>query len=151
MEERQNPAKNYLNRYRHLVQRRESLLREIDMIRARATSTSIRIKDITVMSSSKVHDQMAEDAALLADSTAALDALVKEIDKALIEILEAIAAVEDEKQKTVLTLRYVEGLSWQHVQERMAYEHTQVMVIHGRALMQVRDWMKLRTKTDTHT
>lgn len=148
MENNQNPAKEFLNRYRHLVQRRESLLREIDMIRARATSTSVRIKDVNVLSSSKIHDQMAEDAALLADSTAALDALVKEIDLALREILEAIAAVDDEKQKTVLTLRYVEGLSWQHVQERMAYEHTQVMVIHGRALLKVKEWIKERTKTD---
>lgn len=148
MENNQNPAKEFLNRYRHLVQRRESLLREIDMIRARATSTSVRIKDVNVLSSSRIHDQMAEDAALLADSTAALDALVKEIDLALREILEAIAAVDDEKQKTVLTLRYIEGLSWQHVQERMAYEHTQVMVIHGRALLKVKEWIKERTKTD---
>jgi DNA-directed RNA polymerase specialized sigma24 family protein len=148
MESNQNPAKEFLNRYRHLVQRRESLLREIDMIRARATSTSVRIKDVNVLSSSRIHDQMAEDAALLADSTAALDALVKEIDLALREILEAIAAVDDEKQKTVLTLRYIEGLSWQHVQERMAYEHTQVMVIHGRALLKVKEWIKERTKTD---
>ena len=148
MENNQNPAKEFLNRYRHLVQRRESLLREIDMIRARATSTSVRIKDVNVLSSSRIHDQMAEDAALLADSTAALDALVKEIDLALREILEAIAAVDDEKQKTVLTLRYIEGLSWQHVQERMAYEHTQVMVIHGRALIKVKEWIKERTKTD---
>ena len=98
MENNQNPAKEFLNRYRHLVQRRESLLREIDMIRARATSTSVRIKDVNVLSSSRIHDQMAEDAALLADSTAALDALVKEIDLALREILEAIAAVDDEKK-----------------------------------------------------
>jgi len=143
-----NQAKEFLNRYRHLVQRRESLLREIDMIRARATSTSIRLKDVSVMSSSKVHDQMAEDAAILADSTAALDALVKDIDSALVSVLSAIDAVQDEKQKTLLTLRYIEGLSWQQVQERMAYEHTQAMVIHGRGLLVVKDWLKERTKTD---
>lgn len=148
MEQQKNPAKDFLNRYRHLVRRRESLMREIDMIRARATSTSIRIKDINVKSSSKIHDQMAEDAALLADSTAMLDSLVKEIDTALGEILMAIESVDDEKQKTVLTLRYVEGLSWQHVQTRMAYEHTQVMVLHGRALIKIRDYLKVRTKTD---
>lgn len=148
MNEKQNPAKEYLNRYRHLVNRRESLLREIDIIRARATNTTIRIKEVSVMSSSKIHDQIAEDAAMLADSTAALDALVKEIDTTLREILEAIEAVDDEKQKTVLTLRYVEGLSWQNVQLKMAYEHTQVMVLHGRALMKIREWLKERTKTD---
>ena len=147
-EGRNNPAKEYLNRYRHLVQRRESLLREIDMIRVRATSTSIRIKDVNVLSSSKIHDQMAEDAALLVDSTAALDAIVQDIDVALREILEAIDAVDDEKLKNLLTLRYVEGLSWQQVQIKMAYEHTQTMTYHGVALAKVWQWMKERTKTD---
>ena len=149
MEQQTNPAKDFLNRYQNMVRRRESLLREIDVIRARATSTSIRIKDVNVKGSSKIHDQMAESAAMLADSTAMLDNLVKEIDTALSEILMAIESVDDEKQKTVLTLRYIEGLSWQHVQVRMAYEHSQVMVLHGRALSKIRDYIKLRTKTDT--
>lgn len=148
MQEQRNQAKEFLSRYRHLVQQRESLLREIDMIRARATSTSVRIKDVNVMSSSKVNDQMAEDAAILADSTMALDALVTEIDHTLREIMVAIVSLDDEKQKTVLMLRYVEGLSWNDVQRRMAYEHTQVMVIHGRALVKVKEWLKERTKTD---
>ena len=147
-EGRNNPEKEFLNRYRHLVQRRESLLREIDMIRARATSTSIQIKDVNVLSSSRIHDQMAEDAAILADSTSALDEIVREIDKALSEILIAIDAVDDEKQKTLLTLRYVEGLSWQQVQIRMAYEHSQTMFMHGVALSKVWEWIKHRTKSD---
>ena len=143
-----NPAKEFLNRYRHMVKRRESLLREIDIIRARATNTTIQLKDVSVKSSSKINDQMAEAAVMLADSTAALDALVKEIDATLTTILIAIESIDDEKQKTLLTLRYVEGLSWQEVQEMMAYEHTQIMVMHGRALMKIKEWLKMRTKTD---
>ena len=150
MEQQRNPTKEFLSRYRHLVQRRESLLREIDMIRARATSTSIRFKDVNVKSSSKIHDQMAESAAQLADSTKALDALVKEIDTALSEILMAIQAVDDERQRTLLTLRYVEGLPWSQVQENMYYEKTQTMVIHGRALQKVKRWLEERSKTDIH-
>ena len=98
MDAKRSPEKEFLNRYRYLVRRRESLMREIDMIRARATGASIRIKPVHVRSSGKVNDQMAEDAAMLADSTAELDRLVKEIDAALMEIIKAIETVDEERQ-----------------------------------------------------
>lgn len=143
-----NPAKVFLSRYGDLFRQRESLLRSIDIIRASATNTGMRLKDVRVKSSPEVYDQMAEDAAKIVDMTAKHDALVQEIDQALSEILIAIRAVEDQKQRTVLTLRYVEGLSWNDVQDQMGYEKAQTMVYHGRALAAVNEWLKVRTKTD---
>jgi DNA-directed RNA polymerase specialized sigma24 family protein len=148
MNEKKNPAKEFLSRYGNLFQQRESLLRSIDIIRANATNTGIHLKDVRVQSSSPVHDQMAEDAAKIVDMTAKLDALVKEIDQALSEILMAIRAVEDSTQQTVLMLRYVEGLDWADIMERIGYEKTQTMVYHGRALLAVKAWLEVRTKTD---
>ena len=147
---KENPTKAFLNRYRYLVQRRESLLRQIDIIRARATSTSIPLKAVTVKSSARIYDRMAEDAVTMADSTRLLDELVKEIDTALTQILIAINQVDDEKQRTVLTLRYVEGLPWEKIQHKLSYEHTQTMKLHGKALLQVSAWLTAeeRTKTD---
>lgn len=143
-----NQAKEFLSRYINLFRQRESLLRSIDIIRANATSTGIRLSDVRVRSSSQVHDQMAEDAAKIVDMTAKLDALVQEIDQALSEILQAIRAVEDPTQQTVLMLRYVEGLDWLEIQNRIGYEKTQTMVHHGRALLAVKAWLEVRTKTN---
>ena len=144
---KENPTKAFLNRYRYLVQRRESLLRQIDIIRARATGSSIPIKADIVKSSSAIYDRMAEDAVAMADSSRLLDELVKDIDIALAQILTAFEQVDDEKLRTVLTLRYVEGLSWDKIQHKISYERAQVMRLHGRALVQVSAWMK--NKDDT--
>lgn len=147
---RDNPTKTFLNRYRYLVQRRESLLRQLDIIRVRATGTAIQFKPVSVMSSSAIYDQMAEAAVAMADSSKLLDELVQEIDRSLVQILTAINHVEDERQRTVLTLRYVEGLPWEKIQHKLSYEHTQTMMLHGRGLQAVSAWLKEkeRTKTD---
>jgi DNA-directed RNA polymerase specialized sigma24 family protein len=58
------------------------------------------------------------------------------------QIMAAISAVPDEMQKTVLTLRYVEGRSWEDIQDMIGYERTQTLVIHGRALWAVKKWME---------
>lgn len=148
MDKDKNPAKAFLSRYGDLFRQRESLLRSIDIIRANATNTGMNIQAIRVQSSPEVYDKMAEDAARIVDMTAKHDALVREIDKALSEIIQAIQAVEDQKQRTLLTLRYVEGLSWADIQDKMGYEKTQTMVHHGRALLAVNEWLKVRTKTN---
>lgn len=148
MNEHKNPAKEFLSRYGNLFQQRESLLRSIDIIRANATNTGVHLKPVRVQSSAPIHDQMAEEAAKIVDMTAKLDELVKEIDQALSEILQAIRAVDDSTQQTVLMLRYVEGLDWLEIQNRIGYEKTQTMVYHGRALLSVSAWLKERTKTD---
>lgn len=148
MKEQKNPAKEFLSRYVNLFQQRESLLRSIDIIRANATNTGVHLKDVRVQSSAPVHDQMAEDAAKIVDMTAKLDAMVVEINQALSEILVAIRAVKDPTQQTILMLRYVEGLGWLDIQNKIGYEKTQTMVHHGRALLAVSAWLKDRTKTN---
>jgi len=137
----ENPAKTYLRRYRALVIQRDSLQRSIDAAYARATNITPRIKEINVQGSG-AQDRMAEAVARIADETGRLKEAKKKVDAALGEILRAIEAVPDEMQKTVLMLRYVEGLDWIGIQEEMKYERTQVFVIHGRALWHVRRWLE---------
>jgi hypothetical protein len=45
-------------------------------------------------------------------------------------------------QKTVLMLRYVEGLDWISISEKISYEERQTFIIHGRALWTVRKWLE---------
>ena len=138
----ENPAKTYLRRYRALVIRLESLRRTIDAAYDRATSSTSRLKEVRVSGGSGAYDRMAEDVAVIADETAQLQEAAQEAERALAEILRAIRAVPDEMQRTVLILRYVEGLGWPDIQDKIAYERTQTLVIHGRALWQVRKWLE---------
>lgn len=50
------------------------------------------------------------------------------------EIEGAIAAVPNPQQQEVLSLRYIEGLSWEDIAERLKYDVRHIRRIHGRAL-----------------
>jgi DNA-directed RNA polymerase specialized sigma24 family protein len=138
-----NPAKRFLRGYRALLVRRDSLLREIERRRESATGTTVRLKEINVQSGG-ASDRMAEDVARIVDDEASLGDALAEIAKRLREILQAIESVPDEMQKTVLTLRYIEGLDWIAISEKVGYEERQTFVIHGRALVAVNKWMEER-------
>jgi len=134
-----NAAKEYLRRYRMLVIRKASLEREIIALRDSLTGITAPIKDAIQGSGG---DRMADTVARIADAESRISAIVGEIREQLNSILTAIEAVPDETQRTVLTLRYVEGLDWISIQEHMHYERTQIFVIHGRALVTVNKWLE---------
>lgn len=136
----ENPAKTYLRRYRALVIRQESIRRAIDAAYDRATSITSRLRAVPV-SGGGAGDRMAEDVARIMDETAQLEQLLDASAQALSEVLRAIDAVPDEMQRTVLVLRYVEGLDWISISERIHYEERQTFIIHGRALWAVKQWM----------
>lgn len=137
----ENPAKTYLKRYRALLIQRDSLQRSIDAAYERATSCTVRLKPINVSGGGGAYDRMAEDVARISDETAQLKAAKERTDRALSEIMSAIQAVPDEMQRTVLLLRYVEGLDWITISERIGYEISNTYILHGRALWSVRRWM----------
>ena len=138
----ENPAKTYLKRYRALVIQRDSLQRSIDAAYERAYSCTQRLRPIRVTGGGSVYDRMAEDVARISDETEQLKAAKERAEAALSEIMSAIQAVPDEMQKTVLMLRYVEGLDWISISERINYEERMTFIIHGRGLWAVRKWLE---------
>lgn len=134
-----NPAKAFLARYRYLLTRRAALLDEVTSIMERATDISAKLRP--VVAASGASDKLGEIVAAAVDAQAGVLEASEQIDAQLREVLAAIEAVPDERQRLVLTLRYVRGLSWTQIQEAMHYERTQVYVLHGRALAAVREWM----------
>ena len=135
-----NPAKAFLARYRFLVARRAALLDEVASIMERATDTSAKLRPIVAAAGAS--DKLGEIVAAAVDAQAGVLEASEEISARLREVLAAIESVPDDRQRLVLTLRYVRGLSWTQIQEAMHYERTQVYVLHGRALAAVRDWME---------
>ena len=138
----ENPAKTYLKRYRALLIQRDSLQRSIDAAYERAYSCTQRLKPIRVTGGGSVYDRMAEDVARISDETEQLKAAKERAENALSQIMEAIQAVPDEMQRTVLLLRYVEGLDWISIAERINYEERMTFIIHGRGLWAVRKWLE---------
>lgn len=144
MKRQENPAKVFLRRYRALCGRVDALQRAIDDAMQRAMNTSITLREIRVLSSPAEHDPMAKNVCSAVD---ACEILYEEKDRAkecLREILSAIDSLSDERQRELLTRRYVAGEAFPDIGERMNYEKTQVYVIHGRALVEVNKWISRR-------
>ena len=128
-----NPIKRYLMEYQALCQRREALLGELQRLRDTATrATAILGGD---RPSGSPNPAARENALLrLCDGEARLTELAGHLEEALAARLVLIEQLTDERQKTLLTLRYINGLGWESIGHRMHYERTQVFDIHHHAL-----------------
>lgn len=141
-----NPAKAFLRRYLALTGRVDALNIAIEQAMARAFDTGVTIKDVKVLSSPAEHDPMARDVCEAVDSCELLYQAKDEAAEALREILTAIDSLEDERQKEVLTLRYIAGLPFLKIKEKINYEEAQMYVIHGRALIGINKWLETHQK-----
>ena len=126
----------------------DALQRAIDEAMQRATNTGITLKEIKVLSSPAEHDPMARDICNAVDACEILYARKDEAEKTLREILDAIDTLDDERQKEILTRRYITGEGFPAICEGMHYEKTQVFVIHGRALIEINKWLANRQKRE---
>lgn len=138
----ENPAKTYLKRYRAALYRQQSLMRSLAALQDRQTNCTVKLNAIQVSSGGFVRDRMAEEivrAMELEDQILEQERIAAAVLK---EVLTAIEAVPDEMQKTVLTLRYVEGLDWFKISEAINYEISNTYILHGRALWTVNKWLE---------
>jgi DNA-directed RNA polymerase specialized sigma24 family protein len=139
---KENPAKVFLRRYMGLSGRVDALTRAINDAMERAFNTGVILREIKVQSSPAEHDPMARDVCNAVDACEILYQYKAEAEAALREILSAIDSLTDERQKEILTMRYVAGMGFRDIKEKIHYEETQMYVIHGRALMGINSWME---------
>lgn len=139
---KENPAKAFLRRYRALLLRCDALSEAIQEAHERATNRTVRPNPNKVQSGGGAYDRMAEDACKAADAEILLEQEMEKVRAAISEILAAIDAVPDEMQKTVLTMRYINGYDWVKIQEKINYEERMPFVLHGRGLVAVNRWLK---------
>ena len=136
-----NPAKAFLKRYRALMLRCDALDHAIAEAHERATNITVHLTPDKVQSSG-AQERMAEDAIRALDAEQMLRETQEEAKAVLREILAAIRSVPDEMQRTVLTMRYVNGYDWLTIQEKICYEDRMPFVLHGRALEAVNRYLK---------
>lgn len=158
MDKKTNPAKEWLMRYQAMQIRQESMIRSIEAAEERTLRCTYVLKPIHVQGGSGAYDRMAEDVVGKLDGQVALKSSIAEIEEALKEVVETIDRIERAKkdaadraewEKAVLQLRYVEGLKWDDVIQKLPYEKTAVHEIHGTALLKVNKMLKKRTLSDT--
>ena len=136
-----NPAKAYLSRYRALKSKCNAIERAIREALEDATNTTVTLKKVCVQTSGG-GERMAESIIKAVDATAFLAEQREEANKVMREIMEAIKSVKDETQQTVLIEHYINGRTLQQIQADIHYEKRNTIIIHGRALWEVWQFMK---------
>lgn len=137
----ENPAKVFLRRYRSICRTMDALQAAIDDAMERAFNTGVTLKEIKVLNSPAEHDPMARDVCNAIDACELLYIEKAKAGEALREILSAIDSLKDERQREVLTLRYINGESYPNIAKKMSYSEPAVYVIHGRGLMNINLWL----------
>ena len=138
---KQNPAKAYLMRYRSLKLECSALERAIRSAFEDATNTTVALKEICVQTSGG-GEMMANAVVNAIDATAMLERLREGCQQTMREIMTAIESVPDDTQKTVLIEKYINGRTLQQIQQDIHYEKRNTIIIHGRALWEVWQYMK---------
>lgn len=137
IENKPNPAKEMLSGYREMLRRRDELAEEIAESFGRATSCTVRLKPVTVSGGSASYDRIADDVLRNISARERLEAKERELSQKLSEILRLIDLVQDEQQKTVLTMRYIRGKPWGKIAEEIHCEKRHVFRLHGLALVEI--------------
>ena len=138
---KENAAKLFLRQYLSLCGRIDALQRAISAAEERAMNTGVILKAVKVLSSPAEHDPMAADICTAIDACEMLIAEKRKAEHSLQRILDAIGSMSDERQKQILTMRYINGDGFIAICEAMHYEKTQIFVLHGRALVEINKWL----------
>ena len=141
MNHKQNPAKAYLMRYSALKIKCASLERAIRQAFENATNTTVALKEVCVQTSGG-GEMMANAVVNAIDATAILEEQRMNCQQIMREIMDAINSVPDEIQQTVLIEKYINGRTLQQIQQDIHYEKRNTIIIHGRALWEVWQYMK---------
>ena len=144
---KQNPAKVYLMRYRQLQFKCAALERAIRQAMDNATNTTVALKEVCVQTSGG--GQMMENAIVSAiDATKILEEERQNAQQVMREIMDAIKSVPHDVQQTILIEKYVNGRTLQQIQSDIHYEKRNTIILHGRALWAVLQYMKRKGLVD---
>ena len=139
--ETMNPAKRYLLEYMPLRKRRDALLDELDRTQEASLRATSRLT-ATRLSGTSGHGGFENNAIRYVDCEAVLQKHIDRIGRCLEERLDMIDRLPDERQKLVLTYRYVNGWGWEEIMNVMNFEKTEIFRCHGKALAYICEDLK---------
>ena len=129
-------AKEYLSRYRTLNDSINAKLAQVEELRRKAQT--VGGGNGTGAHSTQPHSRVADITDRLVDLEREIN---EEIDRSVDlqrEIRAAIAAVPEERLRTLLELRYINCMTFEQIAVSMHYSYKQVCRLHGKALLEIR-------------
>lgn len=128
-------AKEFLRRARDVDRRVDEAQERVDRLRARLEAG--RMSSLTGMPRGGSAD-WTETADRLIELERVVNARTRDWVRWKLAAIDAIRAVEEPRLAKVLELYYIDGLTWEQVAQRMGITERWALILHGRALMQVK-------------
>lgn len=126
--------KEFLRRYQKAVRREQDILNEIQRLRADKMFPSV-CNDGMPRGSSQTD---------LSDYAANIDEAIEELKEERLEKIKIYREIEmrircmkDEDEQEVLRMRYIKGMKWEDIAEKMNYSYSGTLKLHGRALTDI--------------
>ena len=110
---------------------------EADIDNMKLERDSIQIRADGMPASSGISDRVANLAARIVDREVDYLSRKEELLQYRAEIREVILSVPDDRQSEVLDLRYIQGMKWEDIADRMHFYVSHIHRIHGYALLEV--------------
>lgn len=129
-------AKEYLSQYKTLNSEINAKLEQKRQLFELAASVA---PSATHGGSGNVSDKVGRTAAKLLDLEREINADIDRLVDLRREIEAAIAGVPDERLRTLLELRYVNGLTFEQISRRMDYSFSQIRRLHKKSLDFLKD------------
>ena len=129
-------AKEYLSRYRFLNDDINAKLEQVAELRRKAQS--VGGGNSTGTHSSQPYDRVGEITAKIVDLEREIN---DEIDRSVDiqrEIRRSISTVPEQRLRTILEYRYINGLTFEQIAVKMNYSYMQICRLHGKALNEVK-------------
>lgn len=128
-------AKEFLRRARGVDRRVDEAQERVDRLRAKLEAG--RLSRVTGMPRGGGAD-WTETADRLIELERVVNARTREWVRWKLAAIDAIRDVEEPRLSEVLELYYIDGLTWEQVAQRMGITERWALILHGRALMQVK-------------
>lgn len=137
-----NPAKRWLTGYPEMMENLKRLKQKRDRYYELAAGGTSRLKPVSVTGSAAVYDRMAEAVVSGVDAGRSFAAEIARINRKAAQIMQAVDQVEDERQRLIITMRYLDGKDWDEIAGQLQRERRWVFVQHRRALLCINRWME---------
>ena len=123
--------KEYLKSYRRAVRREKDILDEIQRLRSDKMFPSVANDGMPRGSN---QSDLSDYIAILDEQIKLLKAERLEKARCYQKIERQIKKMENENEREILRLRYIQGLKWHEVENKMGFSREWTLKLHGRAL-----------------
>ena len=139
-------AKEFLKQARHIDQRINSKLEQVQSLRELATKATATLSDMPRSATPNIH-RMEDVICKMMELESEINADIDELIDTKHEVMAVIKMVERPEYQSLLELKYLCMKTWEEVAAELGYVYRQITRMHGYALEQV-DAILRRCNTD---